>query len=68
MLVSNVSLKHNPQNFHGGQVTDHSHKWKKLTSNRIKLQMFRQDTIELENDIPTKKKMQKLLVFLKRKR
>ena len=34
-------------------------KWQKLTSDKVILQMVRGDTIEFENDIPTKHKAKK---------
>ena len=27
-----VSLKHTPKNFHGGQIAEHIQEWQKLTS------------------------------------
>ena len=49
-----VSLKHTPETFHGGQIAEHIQEWQKLTSDKFILQMVRGDTIEFENDIPTK--------------
>ena len=51
---TNQSIKHTPENFHGGQIAEHIQEWKKLTSDKFILQMDRGDTIEFENDIPTK--------------
>ena len=47
-----VSLKHTPKKFHGGQIA--KKEWQKLTSSKFILQMVRGDTIEFENDIPIK--------------
>ena len=52
--TSEISLKHTPENFHGGQIAERIQEWKKLTSDKFILQMVRGDTIEFENDIPTK--------------
>ena len=49
-----VSLKHTPKNFHGGQIAEHIQEWQKLTSDRFVLQVVRGDTKEFENDIPIK--------------
>ena len=49
-----VSLKHTPKNFHGGQIAEHIQEWQKLTSDRFVLQVVRGDTKEFENDIPVK--------------
>ena len=52
--ASEVSLKHTPKSFHGGQIAEHIQEWQKLTSDKFILQMVRGDTIEFENDIPIK--------------
>ena len=52
--ASEVSLKHTPQNFHGGKIAEHIQEWQKLTTDKFMLQMVRGDTTEFENDIPTK--------------
>ena len=53
-LASEVSLKHTPQKFHGGQIVEHIQKWQKLSSDKFILQIVRGDTIEFENNVLTK--------------
>ena len=52
--TSEVSLKHTPQNVHGGQIAEHIQEWQKLTSAKFILQMVRGCNIEFESDIATK--------------